>query len=125
MIFILILIASIAKAVMDRIKDGIGGSIFFDMPHNKFRSWMDDYTSWQYKWKNGNIKEGERFFGSSTFLVWITDGWHFFQKLFLTAMFLLVILYRPMICGFWDFMIMYFVFTTLFEIWYRLLGRKA
>ena len=32
--------------------------------------------SWRNKWKNGDPAQGERFFGSSTFLVWTTDGYH-------------------------------------------------
>lgn len=31
--------------------------------------------SWRRKWKIGSITE-ERFVGSSSFLVWLTDGWH-------------------------------------------------
>ncbi len=37
---------------------------------------FDPYVSWVNKWKNGDPKQGEKFFGSSTFLVWTTDGWH-------------------------------------------------
>lgn len=36
-------------------------------------------VSWRLKWKNRDPKQGERFFGSSTFLVWLTDGEHLFQ----------------------------------------------
>ena len=37
--------------------------------------------SWRRKWKNGNPREGEAFWGSSTFLVWLTDGWHLLKLL--------------------------------------------
>lgn len=37
---------------------------------------MNPELSWKNKWRNGNKIEGEKFIGSSTFLVWTTDGWH-------------------------------------------------
>lgn len=37
--------------------------------------------SWKNKWKDGDKEKGERFFGSSTFLVWLTDGWHLLKFL--------------------------------------------
>lgn len=41
--------------------------------------------SWRNKWKNGDPAQGERFWGSSTFLVWTTDAWHLLQFIMLTA----------------------------------------
>ena len=38
--------------------------------------------SWQNKWKNGDKKQGERFWLSSTFFVAQTDAWHLFGVLF-------------------------------------------
>lgn len=32
--------------------------------------------SWKNKWKNGDKSQGEKFFGSSSFLVWTADAWH-------------------------------------------------
>lgn len=37
--------------------------------------------SWHNKWKNGNYRQGEKFPGSSTFLVWTTDGYHLLRTL--------------------------------------------
>lgn len=37
--------------------------------------------SWQNKWKNGKKELGEAFWGSSTFFVWLTDGWHLLKFL--------------------------------------------
>jgi hypothetical protein len=39
--------------------------------------WVKD-TSWKNKWKNGDKKQGERFFGSSRWFVMFTDAWHLF-----------------------------------------------
>jgi len=38
--------------------------------------------SWQNKWKNGDKKQGEKFFGSSRWFVLFTDAWHLFGLLF-------------------------------------------
>ena len=35
--------------------------------------------SWKNKWKNGDPKQGPKFFGSTTFLVFVTDFWHLMQ----------------------------------------------
>lgn len=122
--FELLILASFLKACMDRLKTNFWESIFFNIKNMKIRNWFDPNISWQSKWKNGCPSQGEAFFGSSTFMVWVTDGWHFIQKLYLTVIFLMVILYHPFI-GFWqDFLIMYFVFTVSFETFYRLLKRE-
>lgn len=34
--------------------------------------------SWKNKYKNGNVDEGRKFFGSTTLLVWTTDAKHLF-----------------------------------------------
>lgn len=41
--------------------------------------YWNPYDSWDNKWKNGDPLQGERFFGSSTFLAWTTDGYHFYN----------------------------------------------
>lgn len=34
------------------------------------------------KWKIGKKEQGEAFWGSSTFFVWLTDGWHLLKFIF-------------------------------------------
>jgi len=41
--------------------------------------------SWKNKWKNGDPNQGERFPGSSTALVFLTDAWHLLQFIMLTC----------------------------------------
>ena len=43
--------------------------------------WVKD-QSWKNKWKNGDKKQGEKFFGSSRWFVAQTDAWHLFGVLF-------------------------------------------
>ena len=35
-------------------------------------------VAWKNKWKNGDKKQGEKFFGSSRWFVMFTDAWHLF-----------------------------------------------
>lgn len=44
-------------------------------PNSNDQFW-DPKTSWKNKYKNGDYTQGPRFFGSTTFLVWMTDGYH-------------------------------------------------
>ena len=60
-----------------------------------------------------------KFFGSTTFLAWTTDGWHLVDKIFLTCIFLSIVLYKPWINIPLDFIIYYLVFTITFELVWR------
>lgn len=66
---------------------------FFDgfMDHFQFRltykhpwnldPFFDPEASWMNKYKGLKKENGPAFFGSTTFLVFLTDGWHFFKAL--------------------------------------------
>lgn len=75
---LLILIAGLANGLMDRI------SFHY---HTIPKSWNENYwnpqKSWKNKWKNGDAKQGEKFWLSSTFLVALTDGWHILKSVML------------------------------------------
>jgi hypothetical protein len=60
--------------------DGIAESVKFHKLGEGNKFW-DAKTSWQNKWKNGDIKQGEKFFGSSTVFVRTQDGYHFARGL--------------------------------------------
>jgi hypothetical protein len=83
--YLLIIISSIAKAVMDKVNFHFENSIFNSNKLNK-RFW-DKKISWRNKWWNGDKSKGERFFLSSTILVFITDAWHLFQSIMLFSLF--------------------------------------
>lgn len=92
--YILIAIAAIAKAIQDHCKIN-------SFPDSW--TWWNESDSWRNKWDikhklslyEGTLrvtdKRKPRFFGSTTFLVWVTDGWHFFQMVYLNCL----------IVGFW------------------------
>lgn len=109
---ILLILAGVAKAVMDAVAHG-------KFVH-KGSAWLDPLQSWKNKWKNGDPKQGEAFPGSSTVFVFVTDGWHFFQFLFLNLLFASAIPYA----GLKTVVILRVVFGVVFEVSYRLLERK-
>ncbi len=107
---ILLILSATVKAVMDHIRFG----------HFVYKgNWWNPDESWKLKWKNGDHLQGERFFGSSTFLVFLTDGWHFFQHLFLMFLFGSMV---PLL-GWIIPLIMYAGFTIIFQIIYWLMKR--
>lgn len=81
------------------------------------------YESWRNKWKNGDRVQGEKFFGSSTFLVFTTDAWHLFKMMFLLTMFLSVVLYNPLVNIYIDFLIIPVVWFAGFELTLKLLKK--
>ncbi len=67
-------LSGLFKAVCDTSEEGV----------LKFRNsffWIKD-LSWKNKWKNQDRKQGEAFWGSSSWFVSFTDGWHLFGMLF-------------------------------------------
>lgn len=100
---ILIILAGVINALMDQ------SSI-----NNLWNKWWNKGESWKLKWKldsNGNLipqnerlwyylwvltpKWKESFIYSSTLFVWLTDGWHLLQMLFLNIIILSIIVFNP------------------------------
>jgi len=114
-IIALILVGAISKAVMDKIQFHFSSSIFKD----KHPMFWDPRVSWKNKWKEGDYTQGEKFWLSSTVLVFLTDAWHLFQGIFLTAIFLVPIFYIQVTP--WkilDFILMKALFTGTFELFF-------
>lgn len=66
--------------VLSHIPEGIMDTLQFRADDSIFKNWNQQFWnpkfSWMNKWKDGCPKFGPRFFGSTTFLVFLTDGWH-------------------------------------------------
>lgn len=80
----LMLLAGAANGAMDVQAQKHSSSVWADLPPDHF--WGRE--SWRRKWNwtdDGRIN-GERFWGSSTFLVWTTDGWHLSKTISLTSL---------------------------------------
>jgi len=63
-------LSGFAKAICDLSEDG-------KLKFYKKTYWIKAF-SWQNKYKNGDKKQGEKFFGSSRWFVAFTDAWHLF-----------------------------------------------
>ena len=75
MIFFISL-AGASKAVMDILQFKYNDSVF---NRTGWKTFWDAQHSWKNKYKNGDKAQGERFWLSTTWLVFVTDGWHLAQ----------------------------------------------
>ena len=96
--FVLSVALGITKAIVDTLSFRKGTNIFPS-------SWQID-NSWRNKWKNGDPRQGEKFWGSSRWLVPFTDAFHFIH---VESIWLILFLYLG--CG-------YVLSRTVFHIFY-------
>ena len=71
---ILLIFSGFAKAVMDLSEEG-------KIKFKPSRYWIKSMSS-PNKWKDGDPRKGEKFFGSSHWFVSLTDAWHMFGYIF-------------------------------------------
>lgn len=75
-------IALIISAIVFAILSGFSKAVCDLSEEGKLKFKPSNYwlktVSWQNKWKNGDKKQGEMFWGSSRWFVMFTDGWHLF-----------------------------------------------
>jgi hypothetical protein len=122
---ILVILAAIINAAMDTINARYFTSVFYNEKWPKFNQFTNPATSWQNKWKRGDRKQGEKFFGSSTFLVWTTDFWHLAKTVMLLCFALAIVCYTPIIHPLLDWIIYWIGFGTAFELfWSKIFIRK-
>ena len=107
------ILSGICKAVMDLSEESkIKGNPLF---------WHKN-KSWQNKWKNGDKKQGEKFFGSSRWFVLFTDAWHLFGVLF-RAFYAKVYICIGLLISIdiwytFGVLVAYIIFTTTFHIFH-------
>ena len=116
---ILVILAGILNAAMDIIvsTSRYNKSVFKMLP-KKWEPFFDSTISWQNKWKNGDRNQGEKFFGSSTFLVWTTDAWHLFKTTMLLCFSIAIVTYSPMVHPIIDAVIYWLTFGAVFELFW-------
>jgi hypothetical protein len=124
-------LAGICNAIMDSILFHWDKSIF---KGSKLEWWANPEVSYKNKWKNhSNSEDGEKFPGSSTIFVFITDLWHFAQSFMITFFVLGVLFYDgivvikgyPLVSLLIDFVILKGVFSLTFELfWSKILKKK-
>lgn len=93
LLFTYVFLAGVCKAIMDTLQFHYDESIF-ESPNDNY---WDASLSWSRKYKGREKKNGEAFWGSTTIFVFLTDGWHLFQSLFLGFIFLSVVTYNPIL----------------------------
>ena len=82
---ILIVIAAMSEAIMDNLQFHYFKSIFKDREAQQF---WNPLISWSNKYKNGDKNQGEKFIGSTTLFVGLTDAWHLFKLINHTCLFI-------------------------------------
>lgn len=118
---------------MDTLQFHYDQSIFNHIPKTtKLGMWYDPRISWKLKYKNQDQEQGPAFFGSTTFLVWITDAWHFFQTIMLSSFNVIIcIFFYHLICdrepkdfalllSMSLFIVQKFLYGVFFEMFYLL-----
>ena len=83
--YILVIIAGISEAVMDKLQFHYPKSIFSNFKKQQF---WNPLISWSNKYKNGDEKLGHSFPGSTTIFVGFTDAWHLFKLINHTCLFI-------------------------------------
>ena len=121
---ILFMIAGIINAAMDSIRFCWNSSIFSKIRNTKAFQFCNPMVSQSNKWKNGDPKQGEKFFGSSTFLVRTTDLWHTLKGIMIISLVLGAILYVPLLNPILDAVILFLAFTLTFEIFFSHIFKK-
>ena len=116
---ILVILAGILNAAMDIIVSTIryNKSIFTMLPKT-WEPFFDSTVSWKNKWKNGDPNQGEKFFGSSTFLVWTTDAWHLANTTMLFLLSMAITFYSPLVNKNVDIFIYWIIFGFTFEMFF-------
>ncbi len=119
MTILLLVLAGICVAVQDTLQHHYHSSIFRRL--NK-QFWNPD-LSWKNKYKNGDPILGSRFPFSTTFLVFLTDGWHLFKGLAWTLMEVAIVINLP-VNFFLGLILVKFAVSIPFHLFYTYIFRK-
>ena len=125
---ILVIIAGIFNAVMDKIDFNFTTSIFknknpkfWNLKESWKNQWswpLEPYTGWYY-FGLYKPRNKENFPYSSTFLVVLTDAWHLSKTLMLISLSTAIICYTPLITPIIDVFLMFCGFTVTFTYFYE------
>ena len=119
----LLFLAGALNATMDVLSFRYKTSIF--SKYTKLQEFFNPQESWVNKYKDNNPELGPKFFGSKTFLVFLTDAWHLAKILMITAFTLAIVFYNPVIVTESIFvnivanlLLMRVVFSATFELFF-------
>ena len=115
-ISIAFLLAGLAEGVMDWLQFRLPLQIKHKWVYHQF---WDPRISWKNKWGYSTVTPDryEKFFLSTTVLVFLTDGWHLFKALMLLFISLAIVTYKP-IFGYFDIILFSIIWGVVFEMFY-------
>ena len=121
---IFVMVSGLFESIMDKLQFHYDKTPFKYFNNQIF---WDPKISWRNKWKDGDSEKGEKFPGSSTIFVGITDSWHLFKllhnlSLFL-GLFLISIGITSIICMAFYFIIARIVFGLSFSLGFKYISK--
>ncbi len=116
MYILLFALSGLAEAIMDTLQFHYGKSIF----KNFKQEFWDPSISWKNKYKDGEPAAGPKFWGSTTFFVGITDGWHFAKLLRNLFLFIGIFFLAYNYCGLWPVLLHVIVSRLIYGISFTL-----
>ena len=117
-------LAAICNAVMDTLTHHYDTSIFKNMKKQK---WWNPAVSWTNKYTDIVSYKKPRYFGSTTFLVWTTDAWHFFQFMMLNFVILSGVIMMNCVTDvlWWENIIIFALLKVVWGVCFELFYKKA
>lgn len=120
---LMIFLAGIFDALIDKINFNFSTSIFSNIKNQNIQNWFNPAISWTFKYKNNDPSQGEKFLFSTTLLVCLTDGYHLFKTLLFLLLITSIFIYKP-IFGIFDLLIFIVVFFGTFQLFYGSIFKK-
>lgn len=114
----LILVAAISNVLMDLSSEGR----LYSKNVNLYR-WLNKELSWRLKYEKQDPRWGEKFPGSTTVFVFLTDGWHLFQFIFHTCWQMAIAIHIDR--WFIAFVIIKIVFSLSFQLVYSRIKNRS
>jgi hypothetical protein len=115
---LLFVLAGIFNSIMDAIRYRWDKSYFNNIKNRELFIFCNPSLSQKNKYKNRDPKQGPKFFGSTTFLVWTTDLWHLVKAGMILSLCIGTVLYTRIINPWADALILLCSFTITFEIFF-------
>jgi hypothetical protein len=135
---IFLILASIMKVISDTIKFHWYSSIFGKLSINsRLYKWLNPDIAWMNMYKEGYKPLGEKFWGSSRWFAFISDGWHLFDLLktiFSISILTFFIYYIPftsiligvnILSRLVDTFILFTIFSLIFEYLFVFMEKKG
>lgn len=119
--YCLVALAAVCNAVMDVVSFHFQDSVFSKYDHqywNPVISWKNKYVDW-----DGGNKERKRIWGIKVAPAF-TDAWHFFKSGMIVLLVLALVLYKPLVNQWLDFVLIGVIWNVVFGLFYRVVLRK-